>query len=256
MIRILIIEDESPARKKLKNYLDRSGESIEIVKEIETVKESIEYLSSGPDIDLIFSDIELRDGNVFEAYNKLTVNTPIIFATAYDQFWMNAFETNGIEYLLKPYSFDRFEKAWNKYKALKNKLTENQNDIFKKLDSYYQSKVEVKPVYKDFIPVKSKGDIYFLKTADITHVIADYGVIFAYDSANKRQTLNQASLKEVQELLNPDNFFKINRSELVNRNYINKINRYTKNTVAIYINEHVLKTSQNSTADFNRWMGL
>jgi len=256
MIKVLIIEDEAPARKKLKNYLDKCGESIEIIREIETVKESIEYLETEPELDIIFSDIELRDGNVFEVYKQLSVSTPIIFATAYDQFWMDAFETNGIEYLLKPYSYARFEKAWNKYKVLKDKLRVQQNEIFKKLDAYYQSKVEVKPVFKDFIPVKSKSDVYFLKVADISFIQADYGVVFAFDCAGKRHILNQSSLKELQEMLNPDKFFKINRSELVNRNYIEKINRYTKNTVAVYINGHVLKTSQGSTADFNSWMGL
>ena len=198
----------------------------------------------------------MRDGNVFDVYNQIAVNFPIIFVTAYDQFWMNAFETSGIEYLLKPYSYNRFEKAWNKYTSLKNKMEANHNDIFKKLDSYYQSKLDLKPVYKEYISVKSNSDIYFLKVENILFIQSDYGVIFAYDSANKKHLLNQTTLKEIQEILNPTKFFKINRSELINRDYIEKINRYTKNTVAIYIKSHILKTSQNNTASFNSWMGL
>ena len=169
---------------------------------------------------------------------------------------MNAFETSGIEYLLKPFSFARFEKAWYKYMSLKNKMEIKQTDIFNKLDAYYQSKLELKPVYKDFIPVKSNNGIYFLKVENIVFIQSDYGVLFAYDSANKKHLLNQTSLKEIHEIFNPTLFFKINRSEIVNRVFIEKINRYTKNTVAIQLKSHSLKTSQKNTAAFNSWMGI
>ncbi|MCT4648219.1 MAG: LytTR family DNA-binding domain-containing protein, partial [Carboxylicivirga sp.] len=229
---------------------------IVVVKELETVDDTMAFLQTSPDIDLIFSDIELRDGNVFEVYNQMQVKVPIIFATAYDQFWMNAFETNGIEYLLKPYSYTRFEKAWKKFTLLKGNGEADHSDIIKKLDAYYQSKQEVKPDYKDYLPVKANTSIYFLKVETITFIQADYGVIFAFDSATKRHVLNQTSLKELQEMLNPAVFFKINRSELVNRNFVEKIDRYTKNTLAIHIQSHKLKTSQNNTAAFNTWMGI
>ncbi|MCT4698899.1 LytR/AlgR family response regulator transcription factor [Tenacibaculum haliotis] len=256
MLKIVIIEDEVPARKKLKNYLDKIEVSYKIVKEIETTKETLSFFETNPDVDLIFSDIELRDGNVFEIYNQIKINAPIIFISAYDTFWMNAFETSGIEYLLKPYSFARFEKAWYKYMSLKNKMEIKQTDIFNKLDAYYQSKLELKPVYKDFIPVKSNNGIYFLKVENIVFIQSDYGVLFAYDSANKKHLLNQTSLKEIHEIFNPTLFFKINRSEIVNRVFIEKINRYTKNTVAIQLKSHSLKTSQKNTAAFNSWMGI
>ncbi|TKG97420.1 response regulator transcription factor [Puteibacter caeruleilacunae] len=257
MIKVVIIEDEAPARKKLRRYLDKTGEEISVLKELETVDDTVDFFNTSPDVDVVISDIELRDGNVFEALNKLSIAAPIIFATAYDQFWMNAFETNGIEYLLKPYSFTRFEKAWKKYTLLSTRQTNKHDDIIKKLDDYYQSKQEeVKPDYKEFIPVKSNSSIYFLKVEEVLFFQADYGVLFAYDVMNKRHTLNQTSLKELQEMLNPNVFFKINRSELVNRNYIEKISRYTKNTVSIQIKNHQLKTSQNSTGAFNSWLGI
>ena len=256
MFKIVIIEDEAPARKKLKNYIEKTGENFEIIKEIETVDETQSFFQTYPDVDLIFSDIELRDGNVFDVYNQIKITAPIIFITAYDSFWMNAFETSGIEYLLKPYSYPRFEKAWHKYTFLKNKMEVNHNDVFSKLDAYYQSKLELKPIYKEYIPVKSNNGIYFLKVEDIIFIQSDYGVIFAYDSANKKHLLNQTSLKEIQKMLDPTVFFKINRSEFVNRVYVEKINRYTKNTVAIHIKSHTLKTSQNKTSAFNFWMGV
>ena len=119
MINVVILEDELPARKKLKNFLEKSELSFTILREMETVSEAFPFFSSSPDIDLIFSDIELRDGTVFEIYNKMEIGAPIIFITAYDHFWMDAFETNCIGYLIKPYFFSAFEKALQKYGSLK-----------------------------------------------------------------------------------------------------------------------------------------
>ncbi len=256
MIKVVILEDEAPARKKLKNFLEKAEQPIFILKEIETINDALLFFQTKPDVDLILSDIELRDGNVFEIFNTIEITAPIIFITAYDHFWMNAFETNGIEYLIKPYAFSRFEKALQKYTALKTNLSVSPNALFQKIDAYYQNKKALQPNYKEYIPVKSASGIYFLKVIDIAFVQSDYGVLFAYDAMNKKHLLNQSSLKELQELLNPDLFFKINRSELVNKSYIDKINRYNKNTVAIYIKTHILKTSQNTSASFNLWMGV
>ena len=108
MLKIVILEDEAPARKKLKTFLQKIEESNEVVKELETIQEALTFFQTKPKIDLILSDIELRDGNVFEIYNQVKIDAPIIFLTAYDNFWMNAFETNGIAYLIKPFSFSRF----------------------------------------------------------------------------------------------------------------------------------------------------
>src|SRR5690554_5037239 len=92
MHKILIIEDELPARKKLKRYIAEVVSAYEIVAELETIEEALAFLSKAPELDLIFSDIELRDGNAFEIYNVITPECPIIFATAYNEFLVNAFE--------------------------------------------------------------------------------------------------------------------------------------------------------------------
>ncbi|WP_231372676.1 LytR/AlgR family response regulator transcription factor [Aureivirga sp. CE67] len=256
MYKIAIIEDEAPARKKLKLYIEKLGVPYEIITELETVDDTLDFLKTNPEVDVIFSDIELRDGNVFDVYSSLTVKTPIIFSTAYNDFWMNAFETNGIEYLLKPYTFVRFEKAWNKFQTLKDNLQQNQQSIFKELDSYFQQKN--KPIYKDFISVKTSNGIYFLKTQEIAYFQADHGVVFAFDQQEKKHLLNQNSLTSIQEILDPELFFKINRGELVNKNFVERINRYNKNTVSITLKnlKAVLKTSQTTTATFNSWMGV
>jgi DNA-binding LytR/AlgR family response regulator len=256
MIKAIIIEDEAPARKKLTGFLEKVSETVEVVKTLETVEETFTYLQENPAVDVIFSDIELLDGNVFEVFNALKIQAPIIFTTAYNQFWMNAFETNGIEYLLKPYSFPRFQKAWNKFMQFQYNASGNPTDILKKLDSYFQNIGETKTEYKLYLPIKSNTSIYFLQISEIAYFQASYGVLFAFDTNLKRHTLSQNSLKELEEILNPNQFFKINRSELVNRSFVERIERYSKNAVSIQVKTHTLKTSQNTTAAFNDWMGI
>jgi len=260
MIKAIIVEAELPARKKLKKYIESYKESITIVEEFETVEEVLVFFETPTDIDLIFSDIELRDDNAFEAYKKVNIKTPIIFITAYNQFWMEAFETSGIEYLLKPYSFERFEKAVDKYLNLKNSMTIGSNEnVLQKLDAYLTNQtIQTPKTYQEFIAVKSSQYTYFLKIDEVVYFQADYGIVVAYDVHNKKHILNQSSLKMLEELINPAVFFKINRSELLNRNYIEKISRYTKNIIAINLknNEKVLKTSQNKTAEFTKWLGV
>jgi DNA-binding LytR/AlgR family response regulator len=135
----------------------------------------------------------LRDGNVFEAYEQFPTGIPIIFATAYDAFWMKAFENSGIAYLLKPYTFESFHKAFNKYLKLKHILNTPQNDFFNNLNNLLKGQPEALPAYKDFIAVKSGTAIYFLQVADIVVITADSGVAYAYDCHHKKHLLNQNS---------------------------------------------------------------
>lgn len=257
MIKILIIEDEAPASKKLISFLEKSMHQFEVIDVLETVEAVKIFFQNDNLPDLIYSDIELRDGNLFEFLMEEHIEVPIIFTTAYNQFWMNAFETSGIEYLLKPYSFARFEKALSKYLSLRNtkSLTDNK-DLIAKLDALYKQQEQKINTYKEHLAVKSKGEIYFLKIREVMFFQADNGVICAMDSKGKKHILNQTSLMALEELLNPEDFFKINRGEIVNRHFIDKIARYTKNTVAISLGAFSLKTSQSQTASFNKWLGL
>lgn len=257
MHRILIIEDEAPARKKLMRFINETIDAYEIVGELETVTEVKDFLSAPQSIDLIFSDIELRDGNVFEVYNEIDIRYPIIFITAYNEFLMNAFEANGIAYLLKPFSIDKFTSAWNKYLKLQKEPPTDYHQLADTISKLLNTGQSNQPVYKDQFAIKSNKEIYFLQVSDIVYFQANEGVIFAYDHNGKRHIMPQASLKDIEAQLNDKDFFRINRAETMHRKYINKLERFSKNIVSVYLNQSVvLKTSQNRTGDFNQWLGL
>lgn len=253
MIKILIIEDEIPARKKLKRFLETLDITTEVAAEIDTVEAAVEFLY-GSNIDLIFSDIELLDGNAFEIYNQVKVSCPIIFTTAYDQFLMDAFESNGIAYLLKPFSLERFQLAWDKF-LLFRKSTSKENQQLNNLTKLIQQNFEIK-TYKKRFAINTHQGIYFLETINITCFEASESVILAFDINGKRHLLNKFTLKEIEEKLDPESFFRINRSTLINKKHVEKIERYTKNVLAIKIrsNKNYFKTSQSNTASFREWI--
>ena len=253
MIKIAIIEDEIPARRKLKRFLDELEVMTEVVAEIDTVKTAVEFLKNTK-VDLIFSDIELLDGNAFEIYSNVTVSCPIIFTTAYDQFWMNAFESNGIAYLLKPFSRERFQKAWDKF-LLFRKSPSSENELLNNLTKLIEKNFKEKSFKKRFT-VHIRQGIYFLDIENISFFEANDSVVYAFDTSGKKYLLNESTLKEIEEELNPSHFFRINRSELINKQHIEKIERYDKNTLAVKIkgNEKYLKTSQSSTSAFRAWI--
>jgi DNA-binding LytR/AlgR family response regulator len=292
MINILIIEDEALARKKLLRFIDTVCEEYRIIGEVESVESALALLSKTNvsqanikpqanesttktlSIDIIFSDIELRDGNAFSIFEQFPVNCPIIFATAYNEYLMDAFETNGIEYLLKPYSLDRFEKAWNKFLTLRKtnlesidlKQASKQNEP--SVDLSYQALISElgklinadEPVthYKQKLAIRSGKSTYFVSIDSIVYFYSDSGLVFAIDDTNKSHCTSITSLSELENSIDPQQFFRINRSEIINQKYIDKVERFCKNTLNVFANsgQKILKTSQSRTSQFNQWIGL
>lgn len=253
MIKIAIIEDELPAREKLKRFMRELHTQVDIVAEINSVEAAISFLKT-TEVDLIISDIELQDGNAFDIYQQVSLLCPIIFTTAYDQFWMNAFDCNGIDYLMKPFSKDRFQKAWNKFLLLRNSTSDKNtllNNITKLIEQNYKDKK-----FKKRITIHTNLKIYFLDMETIVLFEARDGVVFAFDQMGKKHLLNYSTLKEIESQLNPVDFFRINRSELISKQHIERIERYTKNILAVKMKgfQKYLKTSQSNTATLREWI--
>ncbi len=252
MIKILIIEDEIPARNKLKRFLAEVDTAVDIVAELDSVEKSVAFLNQSPSVDLIFSDVELLDGRAFDIYARVPVRCPIIFTTAYDQFWMNAFETNGIEYLLKPFSRERFDKAWQKFRLLQKT---SDSEVLRQL-SQLLGQAPVANVFKKRFTAQTNNGIYFVDTENITYFSADEGVIWAFDTSGKKHLLAETTLKVVESQLHPDDFFKINRGEIIHRQHIEKVERYSKNALSVKVkgSTQPLLTSQSTTSSFRDWL--
>jgi DNA-binding LytR/AlgR family response regulator len=241
-IEILIIEDELPARRKLNRYLEQLEEKNKVVAECATVEEAILFFENGGKADLILSDIALQDGNAFDIYQEIALKSPVIFTTAYDAHMLEAFESNGIAYLMKPFTFERFEKAWKKFLMLRRPEVE--------------SITLPSATYKSRIVINTAKDSYLLEVASIAYFLAEEGVVKAIDRGGKSHLMGLTTLKDIASELDPGAFFRINRSELVSKTAIQRMERYGKNSLAIQVqgSAHKLVTSQSNTAAFREWV--
>src|SRR5690349_2961209 len=125
MIKAIIIEDEKPALEDLVNTLAAIADDVQVVARLSSVKDSLDYLSQQPVADLILSDVQLGDGLSFEIFNQSGIRIPVIFITGYDEFMLNVFEYNGIDYLLKPVDQESLSKALKKYRMLEKHFTDH-----------------------------------------------------------------------------------------------------------------------------------
>ncbi len=255
MIKVLIIEDENSGRNKLNRFLNQLEENVLVIAELESLEEIYHFFQNPEEIDVIISDIELRDGNVFSFLEKANINCPIIFTTAYNQFWTNAFEGMGIEYLLKPFNFKRFQKAWTKYLS----LSQNQPDsryILKKLETLFIEQQEKTNEYKTRFSYKKGISTAFIETNEIALITAEEGALFIITENGNRLLAIENSLHKFVSELDKKIFFQINRSDIVNKRYVQEIQRYSRNVIAIKIMgvKEWLRTSQSKTSEFNKWM--
>ena len=169
-MKLLILEDEIPAFEKLHNYLDVYFDKAWQYDWGKTVADGQRYLAQYT-YDLIFADIELLDDNVFTLFNTIEIDTPIIFCSAYNQYLLTAFKTNGIAYILKPYDKVDLETALSKYKKLfaSYKKPTLDSTLFQHLSDLLQAE---KQHYKENLLIKHNQEMYLLETKDISHIIA------------------------------------------------------------------------------------
>ncbi len=254
-MKILLLEDEKLAAQKLLQLLYAYFEHELEIKWVQSVQQGLKYLNENGNPDLIISDIELLDGKAFRLYEQYEVTCPIIFATAYDQYLLEAFKTNGIAYLLKPYSDEDLKKALDKYLTLfraEDKGVALNATMIEDLKSALMSSQKE---YKKRFTIKKTSGIFLLKTETITYFTASDDLVFAMDDKNKRHVVNYR-MSDLEDILDPAVFFRINRSDIVNINFIEKMEAYFGNRLVVSIknNKEGLKTSGPKTAAFRKWV--
>ena len=250
MIKAVIIEDEISAREKLISILKEVAPDINIVATFSYVKESIDNLQKFLPIDLIFCDVQLPDGLSFEIFTEVNITTPVIFITAFDKFIMNAFENNGIEYLLKPVSNDNVGKAIAKYKKLQKHFSIDET-AFKNLAQSIGGNKKTRLLVKKGIETIS------IKLEEIVMFYTENRIVYVIDSVGKKY-LSDRSLNELEEELNDSIFFRANRQYIINLNFIKSFKPYEKVKLQIELTvphpDHFIIVSQNSAPEFRSWI--
>jgi two-component system, LytTR family, response regulator LytT len=226
MIKALFIEDEKPAAMRLQKLLLEVAPDIELITTFDSVSGAIEWFKVNPSPDLLILDIQLSDGLSFDIFKQVEIDSFVIFTTAYDEYAIKAFELNSIDYLLKPVDAQKLANAIAKFKKMSEKHpTFDINALIKTIE-------ERKINYKKRFIVNIGSKIKSVETTDIVCFYMIDKSLFLFTN-DERSLPVDFSLDKLETLLDPDLFFRINRQQMVNYNFIDKISILSKSRIRI-----------------------
>ena len=249
-MNILICEDEAPARKQLKKLILEVREDVNIVAEVETGEEALAAIRKY-ELDLIFMDVELADGPCFETLDKIQIKTPIIFTTAYDEYALKAFSLNSIDYLVKPISEENISTAFEKYNNLRESFENTPSFVFSK-------KIMETNTYKERFLVKLGRKLFPVHISEIAYFMSHDKMVWLVTSERKRYIINH-TLSELDELLNPEMFFRLNRQFITSINAVQELEPYFKGQVTVTIKptpEEEIIISRSKTPELKKWLDI
>nr|WP_299338236.1 LytTR family DNA-binding domain-containing protein [Allomuricauda sp.] len=250
-MNVIIIEDEKPAARRLNRLLAELDVNVSTM--LHSVDESIEWFQNNPHPDLIFLDIQLSDGLSFEIFDLIEVQSAIIFTTAYDEYALQAFKLNSIDYLLKPIDDEELESAVKKYKNFKpetQKISVDFNDIKKLLVNPLERE------YKKRFTAKVGQHLKIINADEVECFYSENKGTYAATSDGRNYLLD-TTLENLEEELSPQVFFRVSRKFYVNVNHIKDIISYTNSRLQIKLNrfaEQEIIVSRERVKDFKLWL--
>jgi two-component system, LytTR family, response regulator LytT len=259
-MKVLIIEDEELAVKKLQKTLASVDSTAEVVGVADSIRSSVSWLQQNPSPDLILMDIELADGQSFEIFDKVEVKSTVIFTTSYDEYALKAFKVNSIDYLLKPIQKEDLHAALEKLKGLKSLYSNNStptpslnvDNLVKEL----QQKLQPKEYRKRFL-VKHAQKLVSVDVEEIAYFYSD-GRLNFFKTTDNRKFVVDYTMDDLEDMLDPNQFFRISRAFYVAVNSIDQIHDYFGNRLLLNLRPAVDKeaiVSREKVTDFKKWMG-
>lgn len=247
-MRVIIVEDEKLATDRLVTMLAQYDSSIEVIACFESVEETVKYLTESAHPDLLLLDIHLSDGHSFEIFKQVSYNKPVIFTTAFDQYALEAFRIFSIDYILKPVTQTALASAINKFKSLLVRFTPI--DI-NRLAPALQSEQ-----YKKRFVGKVGQRLFFIQADNIAFFQADNKVVYLVDKEGSRYIV-EYTMEQLQTLINPKLFFRLNRSFIVNINFIQQIRPWYNSRLKLSVkgcsDKEEMVVSRDRVVDFKVW---
>ena len=251
-MRILIIEDENPAANRLNKLLQNCLGDFELLDVLDSVETAVKWFQKSNNPDLIFMDIQLADGLSFEIFEQVDIQIPIIFTTAYDEYTLKAFKVNSIDYLLKPIDEGELLKSIQKLDQFKEQFNNNSLNINHLLESLHIQKKD----YKSRFLVKMGDRLISVPADQIAYFYAEQKVVILVTKEQKKYTVDY-SLDELENILNPDNFFRLNRQYIARIHAIKSIHNYFKSKIKVFLepdHPHEIIISRERSPYFKKWL--
>lgn len=249
MITVLIIEDEESAARRLQKLVMEALPEAEVVATLSSITATVDWFKNHSQPDLAMFDIHLADGSSFEIFKRAQVECPVIFTTAYDQYALEAFRVNSIDYLLKPIKKEELERAVDKFRKLHFKAAPV--NIQKLLASIQQ-----KNEYKERFVIRYGEHMKTIQVADIAYITSENRISFAVLKEGKRYALD-FNMDQLEEMLDPRQFFRINRQFIISLGAITEMLTWSKSRVLVKLNpptrEETIVSTERSAA-FKSWL--
>lgn len=249
----VIIEDEAPAAKRLQSLIGELEPDIRIVGNLTTVRDSVEWFKNNDAPDLVFMDIQLADDLSFSIFQQVDLRIPIIFTTAFDEYALQAFKVNSVDYLLKPIDKDDLSFSLNKWRSLRSS---SPLSVSKELgEALLESVADKKLAYKSRFLVKMGDKLISVKIEDVTYFTSENKNTFLHTKNGKKFYVDE-TIEQLSEILDPSEYFRLNRKAICHLDHIANIHSYFNGKLKVYLHSvtEPFIVSREKSASFKRWL--
>lgn len=256
-MKVIIIEDEAYAADIIETLVLEVRPETSVLAKLQSIEEAVEWFNINQHPDLVFCDIHLSDGNSFEIFRQVDIKCPVIFTTAYNAYAIEAFKVNSVDYLLKPIKKEELARSIRKYENLKKSPT---NFDLEKLHNLIEHSVHEKASgeKKSRFMVKSGQTIKTIPSEKVAYFLAEEGVVLLVTFEGKRFVVNY-TLDQLEDLLDPEVFFRANRQLIINIRAVKEVSPYFKGRLHLTLQpslagDHIISSSKASV--FKEWLDL
>jgi DNA-binding LytR/AlgR family response regulator len=250
-MRVLILEDEELAAERLQEQLRQLEPEAAVLAVLDSVEEAVGFLQQKPSIDLAFFDIQLADGASFQVFERTEVPCPVIFTTAYDQYALRAFKVNSIDYLLKPIATEDLEKALQQYEQLRQSFGQQQQV----LQQVEQAMNMLQRRYKQRFIVRSAHQFLSVKAEDVLYFFSEHKTTWLRHREGRKHALDY-SLEQLEEMLDPSSFFRVNRQYIVHIEGVKQATVYSNARLKLTLGDgEEALVSRDRVGRFKSWLG-
>ena len=250
-MKVLIIEDELPAARRIEQLIRQQRSQVEILAVIDSITEAVKWFAQNPAPELILMDIHLADGLSFDIFQSIQIQSMVIFTTAYDQYAIRAFKVNSIDYLLKPIDALELKSALDKYDQMRGQTASFDYSMLNgMLDSLKNRN------YRERFLVKFGNAFTYIQAQEMRFCYAEDSLVFTRLADGKKYSLDY-TLEQLEQLLNPTQFFRINRKILLHIEAVDKIHPYFNNRLKLELQPSPgfeIVVSRERVQDFKNWI--